>query len=133
LQTNFTQLSPTFNRGCMKEPLTALRQLIKTAADDKQAIDLVTLDLRGRSDLTDFFIICSGNSRSQVQAIADSIQEKTYGTEHKISAMEGYSSGNWVVLDMGDIFVHIFHKDARTHYDLERLWGHVPVRETVES
>jgi ribosome-associated protein len=117
----------------MKEPLTALRQLINTAADDKQAIDLVTLDLRGRSDLTNFFVICSGNSRSQVQAIADSIQEKTYGTEHKISAMEGYASGNWVVLDLGDIFVHIFHKDVRTHYDLERLWGHISVGKTVET
>jgi ribosome-associated protein len=116
----------------MKEPLNALRQLVVTAADDKQAIDLVTLDLRGRSDMTDFFVICSGNSRSQVQAIADSIQEKTYGTEYKISAIEGYSTGNWVILDLGDIFVHVFHKDARTHFDLERLWGDVPIEETVE-
>ena len=117
----------------MKEPLNALRQLVMSAATDKQAIDLVTLDLRGRSDLTDFFIICSGNSRSQVQAIADSIQEKTYGTQYKISAIEGYSSGNWVILDLGDIFVHIFHKDARTHYDLERLWGDVAIVEAVKS
>jgi ribosome-associated protein len=117
----------------MKEPLSALRQLVMTAADEKQAIDLVTLDLRGRSDLTDYFVICSGSSRSQVQAIADSIQGKTYGTEYKVSAIEGYSSANWVVMDLGDIFVHIFHKDSRTHYDLERLWGHAPVKEAVES
>ncbi len=116
----------------MKEPVNELRQLVVTAADDKQAIDLVTLDLRGRSDMTDYFVICSGNSRSQVQAIADSIQEKTYGTEHKVYAIEGYSTGNWVILDLGDIFVHVFHKDVRTHYDLERLWGEVPVKVTVE-
>lgn len=116
----------------MKESLSTLRQLVMTAADEKQAIDPVTLDLRGRSDLTDYFVICSGSSRSQVQAIADSIQEKTYGTEHKVSAIEGYSSANWVVMDLGDIFVHIFHKDSRVHYDLERLWGHSLAKETVE-
>jgi len=118
---------------CMKEPLSTLQQLVTDAAAEKKACDVVTLDLRGRSDLTDFFVICTGNSRSQVQAIADSIQEKTYGTGHKLSAMEGYSTGNWVVLDLGDIFVHVFHKDARTHYDLERLWGHAPLVEAVES
>ena len=116
----------------MKEPLNPLQRLVTDAAAEKKAYDVVTLDLRGRSDLTDFFIICSGNSRSQVQAIADSIQEKIYGTGYKISAMEGYSTGNWVVLDLGDIFVHVFHKDARTHYDLERLWGNVPIAEAVE-
>jgi ribosome-associated protein len=116
----------------MKEPLNTLLLLVVNAAAEKQAQDLVTLDLQGRSDLTDFFVICSGNSRSQVQAIADSIQGKTYGTEHTVSAIEGYASGNWVILDLGDIFVHIFHKDARTHYDLERLWGNVPIVETVE-
>ena len=116
----------------MKEPLNALQRLVVTAAEEKKACDIVTLDLRGRSDLTDFFVICSGNSRSQVQAIADAIQEKIYGTGYKVSAREGYSTGNWVVLDLGDIFVHIFHKDARTHYDLERLWGSVPIAEAVE-
>lgn len=117
----------------MKKPLSTLQSLVIDATEEKQASDVVTLDLRGRSDLTDFFIICSGNSRAQVQAIADSIQEKTYGTEHKLSAIEGYATGNWVVLDLGDIYVHVFHKDARTHYDLERLWGKVPIVETVES
>ncbi len=116
----------------MKEPLNTLQRLVIDATAEKQAGDVVTLDLRGRSDLTDFFVICSGNSRSQVQAIADAVQEKTYGTEHKLSAMEGYSSGNWVILDLGEIFVHVFHKDARAHYDLERLWGEVPSVEAVE-
>jgi ribosome-associated protein len=110
----------------MKEPLNSLQRLVIDAAEEKKACDLVSLDLRGRSDLTDFFFICSGNSKSQVQAIADSIQEKAFGSRHKVSAMEGYTTGNWVILDLGDIFVHVFHKDARTHYDLERLWGDAP-------
>ena len=116
----------------MKELLNPFQQLIIDAAAEKQACDVVLLDLRGRSDLTDYFVICSGNSRSQVQAIADCIQEKSYGTGHKLSSMEGYSTGNWVVLDLGDIFVHVFHKDARTHYDLERLWGNTPIEDTIE-
>jgi len=77
--------------------------------------------------LTDFFVICSGNSRIQVQAIADSVLDKIYQSSHKMSSIEGYTSGNWIVLDLADIVVHIFHKDARVQYDLERLWGDVPV------
>lgn len=115
----------------MKEPLNTLQQIVVDAAEEKQADDILILDLRNRSDLTDFFVICSGNSKLQVQAITDSILEKIYKTKHKLSAAEGYSTGNWVVLDLGEIYVHVFHKDARTHYDLERLWGDVPVIKAV--
>ncbi len=97
------------------------------AATEKKASDIVILDLRNRTDLTDYFLICSGNSKVQVQAIADNILEKTYGTPHSATAVEGLSAGNWVILDLGDMIVHIFHKDVRSHYDLERLWGDVPV------
>lgn len=112
--------------GLIKEPLTSLQRIVVDAAAQKQADDILILDLRSRSDLTDYFVICSGNSKLQVQAITDSILEKIYRSKHKLSVAEGRSSGNWVVLDLGDIFVHVFHKDARSHYDLERLWGDVP-------
>jgi len=79
--------------------------------------------------LTDFFIICSANSRIQTQAIADSILGQVYESSYKISSTEGYTSGNWVVLDLIDVVVHIFHKDIRDQYDLERLWGDVPIVE----
>ena len=104
-----------------------LQRLVVQATADKKAFDILVLDLRKRSDLTDFFIICSGNSRMQVQAIADSVLEEVHKTSHKMSAVEGYTSGNWVVLDLMDVVVHIFHKDVRVQYDLERLWGDVPV------
>ncbi|GJL78982.1 MAG: ribosomal silencing factor RsfS [Nitrospinaceae bacterium] len=115
----------------MKEPLNSLQRVVVDAAAEKKADDILILDLRNRSDLTDFFMICSGNSKAQVQAITDSIREKIYKTDYKLSAVEGYSAGNWVVVDLGDIFVHVFHKDARNHYDLERLWGDVPVIKAV--
>ena len=111
----------------METPLNELQQLVVQAASEKKASQIIILDLRKRTDLTDYFLICSGNSKIQVQAIADNIVEKTYGTQFKASTIEGYSQGNWVIIDLGDIIVHVFHKDVRSHYDLERLWGDVPV------
>ena len=111
----------------MIDILDDLQQLVVQAATDKKAFDILVLDLRKRSDLTDSFIICSGNSRMQVQAIADLVLDQVYESPHKMLAIEGYTLGNWVVLDLVDVVVHIFHKDARIQYDLERLWGDVPV------
>jgi len=113
----------------MVEKLNSLNQLIVHAAAEKKAFDILVLDLRTYSDLTDFFIICSANSRMQTQAISDSILGQVYESPYKISSTEGYTSGNWVVLDLIDVVVHIFHKDVRDQYDLERLWGDVPIVE----
>ena len=110
----------------MIETLDDLQQLVVCSTTDKKAFDIIILDLRTRSDLTDFFVICSGNSRMQVQAIADSVLDRVCKSRHKVSSIEGYTSGNWVVLDLVDIVVHVFHKDFRAQYDLERLWGDVP-------
>ena len=115
----------------MIDIINSLNQLIVHAAAEKKAFDILVLDLRKRSDLTDFFIICSANSRMQVQAIADSVLDQVYKSPHKMSSMEGYNSGNWVVLDLVDVVVHIFHKNVRVQYDLERLWGDVPVVQVV--
>jgi ribosome-associated protein len=115
----------------MKENLNTLQQLVVDSASDKKAFDVLILDLRNRSDLTDFFVICSGNSKVHVQAIVDDILDKYYKTCNKPFAVEGYSGGVWVVIDLGDLIVHIFHKEARLHYDLERLWGDVPVIKAV--
>ena len=110
----------------MIDTLNDLKQLVVQAAAEKKAFDILVLDLRERSSLTDFFVICSANSRMQVQAITDSIMDQVYESPHKLSSSEGYTSGNWVVLDLIDVVVHIFHKDIRAQYDLERLWGDVP-------
>ena len=111
----------------MVEKLNNLNQLIVHAASEKKAFDIwVKLPT---NNLTDFFIICSANSRMQTQAIADSILGQVYEKSYKISSTEGYTSGNWVVLDLIDVVVHIFHKDVRVQYDLERLWGDVPIVE----
>ncbi|MDP7557116.1 MAG: ribosome silencing factor [Nitrospinaceae bacterium] len=115
----------------MVDTVNDLQQLAVQAAAEKKAFDILVLDLRNRSDLTDYFVICSGNSRMQVQAIADSVLDEVYQSAHRLSSIEGYTSGNWVVLDLIDVVVHIFHKDIRVQYDLERLWGDVPVIEVA--
>ena len=117
----------------MKEHLSELQKLVVAAASDKKATDIIILDLRSRTDFTDFFLICSGNSKTQVQAIADSILEKTRETSFKAYSVEGYSTGRWVIVDMGDMIAHVFQKETRTFYDLERLWGDVPVVTTVSG
>lgn len=115
----------------MTEKLSALQQLAVDAAADTKAFDILILDLRNRSDLTDSFMICSGNSKVHVQSIVDAILDKFYETRNKPYAIEGYAGGTWVVVDLGDMIVHVFHKEARLHYDLERLWGDVPVIKAV--
>jgi ribosome-associated protein len=113
----------------MMDTLNDLKQLVVQAAAEKKAFDILVLDLRERSDLTDYFVICSANSRIQVQAITDSILDQVYESSHKLFFTEGYNSGNWVVLDLYDVVAHVFHKDVRSQYDLERLWGDVPLVE----
>ncbi|MZG29332.1 MAG: ribosome silencing factor [Nitrospinae bacterium] len=115
----------------MIDQLSSLQQLAVDSASEKKAFDILILDLRNRSDLTDFFMICSGNSKVHVQSIVDAILENCHQTENKPLAVEGYSGGDWVVVDLGDLIVHVFHKEARLHYDLERLWGDVPVIKAV--
>lgn len=117
----------------MIEQLSAPQQLAINSAVEKKAFDILVLDLRNRSDLTDFFMICSGNSKVHVQSIVDAILNDCNQTHNKPLAIEGYSGGNWVVVDLGDIIIHVFHKEARLHYDLERLWGDVPVVEAISQ
>jgi ribosome-associated protein len=111
----------------MKAPLSELQQLVVDAATEKKASDIIILDLRTRTDLTDYFMICSGRSKVQVQAIADNILEQSYQNPFQVYTVEGHSAGNWIILDMGDLMAHVFHEETRGHYDLERLWGDVPV------
>lgn len=108
---------------------TALRvREAVTAADDRKAIDLKVLQLEKISDFTDYFILCSGTSERQVQAIADAIDERLRAEKVRPLHVEGYNRGQWVLLDYGDFVVHIFQEDTRRFYSLERLWGDAPDR-----
>ena len=104
---------------------TRVREAV-AAADDRKAVDLRVLHLEKVSDFTDFFLICSGTSERQVQAIADAVQERMREEQVRPLHVEGYNRGQWVLLDYGDFVVHIFQEEPRRFYSLERLWGDAP-------
>ena len=110
-----------------------LLQLAYKAADDKHAEDIVVLNMQGISLLADYFMICHGNSDRQVQAIAREIQEKAQENGYEVKRMEGFDSARWILVDLGDVVAHIFHKDERVFYNLERLWGDAPQLEVPEN
>ncbi len=102
---------------------------IVEAALDKKATDIVSLDLRGLSSCTDFYVICTIESEPQMRAVARSIeQELREKLGAKQYSAEGDSTSNWVVLDYIDVMVHIFTPEMRLRYAMEELWGDAPVR-----
>jgi ribosome-associated protein len=96
------------------------------SAEDRKALDLKVLHLEKVSDFTDYFLICSGTSERQVQAIADAVQERLRTDKVRPLHVEGYNRGQWVLLDYGDLVVHVFQEEPRRFYALERLWGDAP-------
>ena len=93
---------------------------------DRKAIDLVILEVKDLSSFTDYFLICSGNSDRQVQAIAAHVEEKLGKEGLRTLGMEGKREGRWVLLDYGDVVIHVFYHPVREFYDLERLWSEAP-------
>lgn len=93
---------------------------------EKKAYDLVLMEVGGLTSIADFFLICTGRSDTQVQAIASSIESSLAQQGVRPLSIEGYAHGQWVVVDYGDIVVHIFNEPVREFYDLERLWAKAP-------
>ena len=92
------------------------------ALDDKLAEDIKIIDIRSISVLADYFIIADGSNRNQVQAMADSAEEALGRAGYDAKQIEGYQSANWILMDYKDIIVHIFCREDRLFYDLERIW-----------
>jgi len=109
-----------------------LAKHVAECALSKKAHNVVIMNLRGLSSVTDFFVVCSGDSDMQVKAIADEVQE---GLKKKGVApwqVEG-GSPNWVIVDFVDVVVHVFHKQTRPFYNLERLWGDAKIQHVVDE
>lgn len=109
-----------------------LLQYVAEIADDKHAHDLIILNMKGISIMADYFVICHGNSEKQVQAIARALKEGAAEQEIYARRMEGFDQARWVLVDLGDVIVHIFHKEERDYYNLEKLWGDAPIM-TLEN
>lgn len=92
------------------------------ALDEKKGEDIKIINLEGISVLADYFIIANGTNSSQVQALVDNVEEELHKAGYFLKQREGYSNGNWVLLDFGDVIVHIFDRENRLFYDLERIW-----------
>lgn len=97
--------------------------IIAKACSDKMGFDIKVLNLKGLTIIADYFIIASGNSTTQVGAITDEVEQKMAEAGFHLRNKEGHKGSRWVLLDFGDIVVHIFHKDDREFYNLEKLWA----------
>lgn len=106
-----------------------MMKVIVETLEDKKALDIVTLDLQQISLVTDYFIICHGNSDRQVQALHDAVVERVEKEGYQVNGIEGLDTSRWILIDLGDVVVHIFHREDREYYNLERLWADAKVVE----
>ena len=103
-----------------------LKKIIINTLDSNKALDIVSIDLENKSSMADHLIIASGTSSRHMQALSEIVLEKFKSNGISNCKIEGSESNDWKLIDGIDVVVHIFHKDTRSQYDLERLWGDVP-------
>ncbi|MBY0088302.1 ribosome silencing factor [Brevibacillus sp. M2.1A] len=106
----------------MVKTVEDLAQLVVKAAEDKKAENLKVLDIKKLSVIADYFMICHGNNERQVQAIVREIRDQAHKNGFDVRGIEGADEGRWVLVDLGDIVIHVFHREDREFYNLERLW-----------
>lgn len=111
-----------------EEAAWQMAKVAMTAAQDRKARDVVALDMREISLVADYFVVASGASTTQTQAIARHIMDKMAEAGYELLRCEGYRPALWILLDYGAVVVHVFREEERRFYDLERLWGDAEVR-----
>ena len=103
------------------------------AALEKKALDVIILDLSGLTVIADYFVICSGESTTQVKAVAEFIEQEFAKKRIKPLGVEGAAHSHWILLDYGDVIIHVFEKETRAYYNLEKLWMDAKVVEIDED
>ena len=101
------------------------KEMVKIAVkalEDKKAEDVKIIDIGGVSTIADYFIIANGNNQNQLQAMRDAVEENLYKAGYPVKQVEGNSNSSWILMDYTDIIVHVFSKEDRLFYDLERIW-----------
>ncbi|MBF0143923.1 MAG: ribosome silencing factor [Magnetococcales bacterium] len=101
----------------------ALAEALKGLLDEKKAEEIALLDLRGRSPLADFFLVANGRSTTHVMALAQEIDRFVHQWKVRVRGIEGTREASWVLVDLGDVVVHLFRAESRKFYDLDRLWS----------
>lgn len=97
------------------------------AAENKKAEDIISLNMQGITDMTDYFVVCHGNNERQVQSIARAVKEAVHEQDIDVKRMEGYQDARWILIDLANVVVHIFHKDERPYYNIEKLYQDAPI------
>ena len=111
------------------------KEIIKVVYDalaDKKGMDIKVLDISKISVMADYFVIASGSNKNQVQALADNVEEELLKRDMSCRQVEGYATGNWILMDYSDFIVHIFNQEDRLFYDLERIWKDAELIEVAE-
>jgi ribosome-associated protein len=108
-------------------------QVVRDAALEKKGEDFTEIDVSGRTILADTFVLITGRSKIQTRAIADAIVEKVEAAHFRVSRVEGYNEGSWILIDLGHVIVHAFTPEQRSFYNLERLWSELDKRAAQES
>ncbi len=106
----------------MPPAVAELLKLVQASLDDDKAEDVVVIDLAGKTEIADFMVIATGNSQRQVGAMADHLQRKMKATGLKGVALEGLVNWDWVLIDAGDVIVHLFRPEVRDFYSLDKIW-----------
>ena len=115
--------SPAPHNDGESDQVEALHDLVLRSLDDDQAVDVVSIPLEGKSSIADHMVIASGRSTRQVAAIATHLAERLKKDGHGSPRIEGLPAADWVLIDAGDVVVHLFRPEVRSFYNLERMWG----------
>jgi len=103
--------------------MSQFKDLIVKSLDDDKALDIETINIKGQSAIADYIIIASGTSSTQVKALADRLKDRLNGRGYKNIRIEGAAQGDWVIVDAGDIIVHLFRPEVREFYNIEKMWS----------
>jgi len=114
--------SPSY-RASEPEEVAALHALVMTSLDDDQAVETISIPLAGKSTIADYMVIASGRSTRQVASMAQKLVEKIKAELGRIARIEGLPTADWVLIDAGDVIVHLFRPEVRSFYNLERMWA----------
>ena len=101
-----------------------IAKISQLALEDKMGQDIRVLDLQGLSNIADYFVIANGNNTNHLRALADEVEQKLSEAGEKPHHSEGYSGGTWILLDYGNVLIHLFNKEQREFYDLDKVWSH---------
>ena len=111
------------SRSSDTEGAEALHRLVLASLDDDQAVDTISIPLAGKSSIADHMVIASGRSTRQVASMATKLAEKIKAETGQIARIEGLPNADWVLIDAGDVIVHLFRPEVRSFYNLERMWA----------